>query len=115
MGNVISGWGAALPEKVVTNDDFAARLDTSDEWIVERTGIRERRMGGTTSGLATEAGRNALVCAGVDPVGVNLLILATTTPDKTVPATSSMVHHNLGLSGGAFDLNAACAGFVYAL
>jgi 3-oxoacyl-[acyl-carrier-protein] synthase-3 len=112
---VITGWGAALPDKVVTNADFAARLDTSDEWIVERTGIRERRMGGTTSGLAVEAGRRALERAGVEPSDVDLLVLSTTTPDQTVPATSSWVHHELGLSGAAFDLNAACAGFVYAL
>jgi 3-oxoacyl-[acyl-carrier-protein] synthase-3 len=115
MGASITGWSAALPEKVVTNADFAARLDTSDEWIVERTGIHERRMGGTTSGLAVEAGRKALAVAGRQPSEVDLLILATTTPDQTVPATSSAVHHELGLSGGAFDLNAACAGFVYAL
>ena len=115
MGNMISGWGAALPEKVVTNDDFAARLDTSDAWISERTGIRERRMGGTTGGLALEAGRQALARAGVAPGAVDLLVLSTTTPDQMVPATSSRLHHELGLSGAAFDLNAACAGFVYAL
>jgi 3-oxoacyl-[acyl-carrier-protein] synthase-3 len=115
MGASITGWSAALPENVVTNADFAARLDTSDEWIFERTGIRERRMGGTTSGLAVEAGRKALAVAGLQPSDIDLLILATTTPDQTVPATSSAVHYELGLAGGAFDLNAACAGFVYAL
>jgi 3-oxoacyl-[acyl-carrier-protein] synthase-3 len=114
-GAVISGWGAALPEKVVTNADFAARLDTSDEWIVERTGIRERRMGGTTSELAVEASRAALQRAGLEPQEVDLLVLSTTTADQMVPATSSRVHYELGLSGAAFDLNAACAGFVYAL
>ncbi len=115
MGAAITGWGTALPDKIVTNADFAARLDTSDEWIVERTGIRERRMGGTTSGLAVEASRMALASAGLEPAEIDLLVLSTTTPDQAVPATSSHVQHLLGLSGGAFDLNAACAGFVYAL
>jgi 3-oxoacyl-[acyl-carrier-protein] synthase-3 len=114
-GAAITGWGFALPDKIVTNADFAARLDTSDEWIVERTGIRERRFGGTTSQLATDACREALKSAGLLPEEVDLLVLSTTTPDKTVPATSSRVHADLGLSGAAFDLNAACAGFVYAL
>jgi 3-oxoacyl-[acyl-carrier-protein] synthase-3 len=114
-GAAITGWGTALPDKVVTNADFAARLDTSDEWIVERTGIHERRMGGTTSQLAVEACRAALAGASLQPEEIDLLVLSTTTPDQTVPATSSRVHHELGLSGAAFDLNAACAGFVYAL
>jgi 3-oxoacyl-[acyl-carrier-protein] synthase-3 len=115
MGVRITGWGTALPEKVVTNFDLGQRLDTSDEWIVERTGIRERRIGGTTSGLAADAGRAALARAGRSGAEIDLLILATTTPDRQIPATSSWVHHELGLSGGAFDLNAACAGFAYAL
>jgi 3-oxoacyl-[acyl-carrier-protein] synthase-3 len=115
MGVRITGWGTALPEKVVTNADLGQRLDTSDPWIVERTGIRERRVGGTTSGLAADAGRAALRHASVDGADIDLLILATTTPDRTIPATSSWVHHELGLSGGAFDLNAACAGFAYSL
>lgn len=114
-GAELTGWGMALPETVVTNADFEARLDTSDEWIVERTGIHERRMGGTTTDLAVAAGAAALDRAGVAPADVDLLILATTTPDQEVPANSSVVHHRLGLSGGAFDLNAACSGFVYAL
>jgi len=115
MGAAITGWGSALPDKVVTNDDFAARLDTSDEWIVERTGIRERRMGGTTAELATEAGIAALKRAGLGADEIELLVLATTTPDQAIPATSSIVHHAIGCRGGAFDLNAACAGFVYSL
>jgi len=115
MGVRITGWGTALPEKVVTNFDLGQRLDTSDEWIVERTGIRERRIGGTTSGLAADAGRAALARAGRSGAEIDLLVLATTTPDRQIPATSSWVHHELGLSGGAFDLNAACAGFAYAL
>jgi 3-oxoacyl-[acyl-carrier-protein] synthase-3 len=114
MGARIIGWGSALPEKVLKNADFT-HLNTTDEWIVERTGIRERHIGGTTSGLAIDAGRAALAHAGVDGASVDLLILATTTPDRTVPATSSWVHHELGISGGAFDLNAACAGFAYAV
>jgi len=114
-GAVITGWGSALPDNVVTNADLEARLDTTDEWIVTRSGIRERRIGGSVSALATEAGRRALERAGVSPAQVELLVLATCTPDLAVPATSAAVHHALGLSGGAFDVNAACSGFVYAL
>ncbi len=114
-GATITGWGTALPDTVVTNADFEARLDTSDAWIAERTGIRERHFGGTTSGLAVEAARRALKVAGVEAEEIDLLVLSTTTPDKTVPATSSAVHAELGCRGAAFDLNAACAGFVYAL
>lgn len=114
-GSSITGWGSALPEKVVTNADFESRLDTSDSWIVERTGIRERRFGGTTSGLAVEAGAAAIERAGLEPSAIDLLVLSTTTPDMTVPATSSTVHAQLGCSGAAFDLNAACAGYVYAV
>ncbi|MFP4513417.1 MAG: beta-ketoacyl-ACP synthase III [Acidimicrobiales bacterium] len=114
-GATIRSWGTALPAKIVTNHDLEATLDTSDEWIVDRTGIHERRVGGTTSGLAIEAGRLALDRAGWDPESVDLLILATTSPDQQVPATASTVQHELGLSCGAFDLNAACSGFVYGL
>ena len=114
-GAFITGWGSALPDKVVTNADFEARLDTSDEWIVERTGIRERRHGGTTQGLAVEAARAALAKSGNDAAEIDLVILSTTTPDRAVPATSSAVHAELGCSGAAFDLNAACAGFVYSI
>ncbi len=114
-GAVITGWGAALPDTVVTNADLEARLDTTDEWIVTRSGIRERRIGGTVSSLAIDAGRRALERAGLAPAQVDLLVLATCTPDLAVPATSAAVHYALGLSGGAFDVNAACSGFVYAL
>ncbi|MGH9187980.1 MAG: 3-oxoacyl-ACP synthase, partial [Acidimicrobiales bacterium] len=114
-GARITGWGTALPDKIVTNADLEATLDTSDEWIRERSGIRERRIGGTTAGLAVEAGVAALKAAGVTPTGIDLLVLCTTTPDQTVPATSSQVQHELGLRCGAMDLNAACAGFVYGL
>lgn len=115
MGGSIIGWGAYLPELVVTNQDFERRLDTSDAWIVERTGIRERRMGGLTSEMAIEAGKRAMDRAGVTGDEIDLLIIATSSPDRAIPATSSLVHSRLGLHGGAFDLNAACAGFAYAL
>jgi 3-oxoacyl-[acyl-carrier-protein] synthase-3 len=115
MGAAITGWGTALPPGIVTNDDLAKRIDTSDEWITERTGIRERRWGGTTTDLAVEAGAAALAHAGLQGSDIDLLILATTTSDQMIPAASSLVHHRLGLSGGGFDLNAACAGFTYAL
>src|SRR5262245_36612668 len=114
-GAVISGWGTALPDKVVTNDDLAAIMDTSDAWIRERTGIRERRVGGSTASLSVESGRQALEMSGLDPSAIDLLVLATTTPDQTVPGTSADVQDQLGLRCGAFDLNAACSGFTYAL
>ncbi|QGG95487.1 beta-ketoacyl-ACP synthase III [Actinomarinicola tropica] len=114
-GAQIKGWGSALPEKVVTNKDLESTLDTNDEWIVERTGIRERRIGGSTSGLAIEASRLAMARAGWEPETVDLLILATTSPDQQIPASASTVQNELGLTCGAFDLNAACSGFVYAL
>jgi 3-oxoacyl-[acyl-carrier-protein] synthase III len=105
----------ALPEKVVTNADLAGYLDTSDAWIVERTGIKERHIGESTVELAAAAGAEALRQAGVDAGSLDLVLLATTTPDQVVPASSAVVSHLLGASGGAMDLNAACAGFVYAL
>jgi len=115
MGTRILGWGSALPDKVVTNHDLEKTLNTSDEWIVDRSGISERRIGDSTAELAIAAGRNALTRADIDPASIDLMILATTTPDQTVPATSAHVHHELALGGGAFDLNAACSGFVYSL
>ncbi len=114
-GARITGIGVALPENVVTNDDLAAKLDTSDEWITERTGIKQRHIGGTTAGLAVEASQAALKAAGVDASSIDLLVLATTTPDRRVPATASTVQESLGLTCGAMDLNAACSGFVYSL
>ncbi|MDQ3462423.1 MAG: ketoacyl-ACP synthase III [Actinomycetota bacterium] len=114
-GAAVTGWGVALPETAVTNADLEARLDTSDRWITERTGIRERRIGGTTGELATAAARQALVAADAAPASVELLILATSTPDQQMPATASVVQDALGLQCGAFDVNAACSGFVYAL
>jgi 3-oxoacyl-[acyl-carrier-protein] synthase III len=114
-GMTVRSCGISVPDKVVTNDDLSARLDTSDEWISERTGIRERRVGGTTSGLAAEAGRQALERAGLEPSDIDVLLLATTTPDALVPGTAATVQAALGTSGGALDLNAACSGFVYGL
>jgi 3-oxoacyl-[acyl-carrier-protein] synthase-3 len=111
----LTGWGAALPDKVVTNSDLEATLDTSDAWIVERTGIRERRVGGTTIGMAVEAGQTALRRAGVDPSDIDLVLLCTCTPDEAMPASASAVQAALGVPGGAMDLNAACSGFVYGL
>lgn len=111
----VVGLGASLPEKIVTNADFAARLDTTDAWIAERTGILERRMGGTTSSLATGAGAAALASSGIDPADIDLLVLATSSPDQLMPATACTVQQALGTSGGAFDVNAACTGFVYAM
>ena len=114
-GAVITGWGTALPPKVLTNDDLAGMMDTSDQWIQERTGIKERRIGGTTAGLSVEAGRKAMDMSGVDPARIDALVLATTTPDRTVPATAPTVQHELGLRCGSFDVNAACSGFMYGL
>jgi 3-oxoacyl-[acyl-carrier-protein] synthase-3 len=114
-GAVITGWGAALPPKILTNDDLSGMMDTTDEWIRERTGIHERRVGGTTAGLSVESGRKAIEMAGLDPRQIDALVLATTTPDRTVPATAPSVQHELGLRCGAVDVNAACSGFMYGL
>jgi len=114
-GARITGWGRALPDNVVTNVDLEKTIDTNDEWIRERTGIVSRRIGGSTASLSIESGAKALAMAGVDPSSIDALVLSTTTPDRTVPATSATVQNALGLSCGAFDVNAACSGFVYAL
>lgn len=103
----------AVPERVITNSELAETLDTTDEWIIERTGIKERRIGGSTRGLALEASRAALEVAGVDPQSLDSVILSTTTPDRIIPATASSVQASLGARCGAFDINAACSGFVY--
>lgn len=113
-GGRIIGWGTALPEKVLTNDDLSVMMDTNDEWITERTGIKRRHIGGSTASLSVESARRAISMAGVDPASIDGLVLSTTTPDRTVPATSAAVQHALGLRCGAFDVNAACSGFVYA-
>jgi 3-oxoacyl-[acyl-carrier-protein] synthase-3 len=111
----ITGWGTALPEKVVTNADLESSLDTSDAWIVERTGIRERRIGGTTTGLGIDAARQAMARAGVTGDDIDLVLLCTSTPDEAMPASASVLQQELGVRGGAVDLNAACSGFVYGL
>jgi len=115
----ITGWGMAVPERVLTNADLARMIDTSDEWITTRTGIRERRVvspGERTSTLATEAGRRALAQAGLAPSAIDLIILSTCTPDRPFPATSCTVQANLGIpNAAAFDLVAACSGFIYGL
>lgn len=114
-GLKIAGVGAALPEKVLTNTDLTAWMDTTDEWIRDRTGISERRIGGSTSGLATEAAQRALSNAGVEPDSIDMVLLATTTPDHICPGTAPAVARELGLQCGAFDLQAACSGWVYGL
>ena len=113
------GCGAYLPDKVLRNDDLAARIDTSDEWIAARTGIRQRHIaadGELTSDLAYAAGQAALDAAGIDAARLDLLVLATSTPDNTFPATATKVQARLGMASGvAFDVQAVCAGFVCAL
>jgi 3-oxoacyl-[acyl-carrier-protein] synthase-3 len=117
--SVVIGTGSALPETRVANEDLAARLDTSDAWIVERTGIHARRIAGPsmrTSDLATEAAARALAAAGMEPGDVDLVVVATATPDKTFPATATLVQARLGIKeGAAFDVAAVCSGFLYAL
>ena len=117
--SVVCGVGSYLPEKVLTNDDLAAMVETSNEWIVQRTGIRERHIaaeGELTSDLATAAARRALDAAGLQPADIDLIVLGTSTPDNTFPATAVAVQNNLGMRHGvAFDLQAVCTGFVFAL
>jgi 3-oxoacyl-[acyl-carrier-protein] synthase-3 len=117
--SVFLGCGSALPARVVSNDDLAREVDTSDEWIRERTGITQRYLAGegeTTSTLATEAARKALIDAGLTIDDIDLIVLATCTPDMTFPATATMVQHALGGKGfPAFDVAAVCSGFLYAL
>jgi 3-oxoacyl-[acyl-carrier-protein] synthase-3 len=118
-GSRVVGSGSALPQRVVTNDELAAQVDTSDEWIVERTGIRQRYIAGegeTTATLATDAARAALADGGLAPFDIDLIVLATATPDNTFPATATKVQQALGCNGGiAFDVAAVCSGFLYAL
>lgn len=115
----IVGCGSYLPERVVTNAELAQKVDTSDEWIVQRTGIRERRIaadGEMTSDLAIAAARQALTNAAIQGPEIDLIVLATSTPDRTFPATAVRVQAALGMTGGtAFDVQAVCSGFVYAL
>ena len=115
----VVGCGGYLPEKIVSNAELAERLDTSDEWIVQRTGIRQRHIaavGELTSDLAAQAGRRALEAAGIAGRELDLLVLATATPDHTFPATATKVQAQLGMhAGAAFDVQAVCTGFIYAL
>jgi 3-oxoacyl-[acyl-carrier-protein] synthase-3 len=111
----IAGIGHALPDGVVTNADLESRMDTSDEWIVARTGIHSRRIGGTTSSLGAEAARRALARATGDIPPVAMIVLATSTPDMVIPATAATIAGELGLTCGTMDVNGACAGFVYAM
>ena len=117
--SVVAGVGSALPARKVTNDELAAQVDTSDEWIVERTGIRSRYIaadGETTGSLATDAARRALASAGIDASEINLIVLATATPDQTFPSTATKVQAALGINDCiAFDVHAVCTGFLYAL
>lgn len=117
--SIVLGTGSYLPARRLTNDDLAKMVDTSDEWIVQRTGIHARHIaaeGEFTSDLAVAAARKALEAAGCQPTDIDLIILATATPDNTFPASAVTVQHKLGISGGfAFDVHAVCSGFVYAL
>jgi len=116
---VIIGTGSYLPQTVLSNDDLAARLDTSDAWIVERTGIRRRHIaaeGEFTSDLGVAAARNALDAAGLCADDIDLIVVATATPDQTFPAVATVIQHKLGMTRGvAFDVGAVCSGFLYAL
>jgi 3-oxoacyl-[acyl-carrier-protein] synthase-3 len=131
-GARITGWGSALPDTVVTNQDMTTLFETNDDWIVERSGIHTRRAAtgpfvreqppahpedglGTTGALAVEAGRKALAMAGISGSEIGLLIVCTTTPDQLIPASSAAASASLGIGGGAMDINAACAGFTYGL
>ncbi len=115
----ISGTGSYLPSKVLTNADLERMVDTTDEWIVARTGIKERHIAAAdefTSDLAYHAASNAIASAGISPADIDLIIVATTTPDKIFPSVATMVQRKLGISGcPAFDMQAVCSGFVYAL
>ncbi len=117
--SVLLGTGSALPRRALGNDELAKMVDTSDEWIVERTGIRNRHVAApdeTTSSLGTAAARAALDAAGIDAKAIDLIVLATATPDQTFPATATIVQNELGCNGGiAFDVAAVCSGFLYAL
>jgi 3-oxoacyl-[acyl-carrier-protein] synthase-3 len=115
----IAGTGSHLPARVVTNDDLAKIVDTSDEWIASRTGIRQRHVASqeeTTSELGYQAALRALEAAGVQPSEIELIVVGTTTPDLIFPSTACLIQHRLGAEGcAAFDVNAACSGFIYAL
>jgi len=113
------GTGGYLPETILTNDQIAQSVDTSDEWIVERTGIRQRRIAGkdeTASSMAEQAARHALAAAEIEPDALDLVVVATASPERIFPSTACMLQHRLGIGGcAAFDVQAACSGFVFAL
>lgn len=117
--SVVRGVGHYLPKNVVTNQDLEKKVDTTHEWIVQRTGIEQRHIAGEdeqTSDLALGAAKNALAAAGMDASEIDLIVLATTTPDRTFPATAALVQEKLGITqGSAFDIQAVCSGFVYAV
>ena len=117
--SVLIGSGSALPRRALGNDELAKTVDTSDEWIFERTGIRNRYVAApdeTTVSLATEAAKRAIAAAGIDAKAIDLIVLATATPDQTFPASATQVQNELGCNGGiAFDVAAVCSGFLYAL
>jgi 3-oxoacyl-[acyl-carrier-protein] synthase-3 len=119
MRSVVLGCGSYLPSRVVTNAELSCKVDTSDEWITQRTGIRERRIAGegeTTSEMGIKAARAALAAAGVDAQSIDLVVLATSTPDNTFPASAVAIQAGLGITqGAAFDLQAVCSGFVFSL
>jgi 3-oxoacyl-[acyl-carrier-protein] synthase-3 len=118
LNTCIVGWGTVVPDTRVTNRDLEARVQTNDAWIVERTGIRERRIAGpdeTTASLGTAAAAQAIKRAGLSPADIDLLIVATATPEQPLPHTGAFVGDALGLRCGSFDVSAACAGFVYEL
>ncbi len=115
MGVRFKGWGIGLPDRIVTNDELSLTLDTSDEWITARTGIRQRYVGGTARSLGVIAGRNAMADAGVEPEDIDFCLLATTSPDRMAPATAALIADDLGLTCPAMDVNAACSGFMYAV
>jgi 3-oxoacyl-[acyl-carrier-protein] synthase-3 len=119
MRSVVLGCGSYLPSRVVTNAELSGMVDTSDEWITQRTGIRERRLaaeGEMTSDMGIKAARAALDAAGVDAQSIDLVVLATSTPDNTFPASAVVIQAGLGISqGAAFDLQAVCSGFVFSL
>jgi len=117
--SIITATGSYLPERIVTNAELAEKIDTSDEWIISRSGIKQRHIAADdelTSDLATKAAQAALDSAGLGPDDIDLVLLATATPDETFPATATIVQKNLGITGGfAFDVQAVCTGFIFAL
>jgi 3-oxoacyl-[acyl-carrier-protein] synthase-3 len=119
MRSVVLGYGAYLPQRIVTNAELAKKVDTTDEWIVQRTGIKQRHIaaeGEFTSHLGLKAAQAAIAKAGIDPQSIDLIVLATSTPDNTFPATAVAIQNALGINhGAAFDLQAVCSGFIFAL